>query len=476
MTTPEDVIMQNEALQQIEHGVVLVNTGSDSVKVNGAAAALLAMPSGQQPKDNFLEALIALGSRRPEGFSVEDDLRRIMESSDIRVSKWMWHLGNPSCHVNLSTYPLSANGAHGRVWVFNDVSDLFEARSSKYKLKHRLQRLLTDGDVIALRIRPGGVIDWVSPSTMRMTGFEESAYLGRNAKDFCHPGDLPGFMRIVESVRATGMPQQLAMRMTDASGHVRSLEGRIFLADDGSDCLEVIFSDVTKHVELNIQRIAVTSTVSHEFKTPLAFISSVLEMIRDETLDPTTDQGREALDRMIAASARLARMSDELLGLQRLEITRALVAHHPIRVTQHIHEVVSTLPTERNVSVVVRDLSDGGEIVVDGDLLEQAVINLLDNAIRHSPDGGVVHVEVHADEGEAMISVRDHGPGVPPNRRTEIFRPFMCIDSSRKRTGLGLAIVDRIAKLHNGSITVGDADAQGGAVFTLILREIGGAP
>jgi two-component system, OmpR family, sensor histidine kinase CreC len=122
----------------------------------------------------------------------------------------------------------------------------------------------------------------------------------------------------------------------------------------------------------------------------------------------------------------------------------------------------------------VRILREGvADVMVEGDrfLLRRALANLVDNAVDFSPQGGAVHVSLEAASRDAVVRVRDEGPGVPDYAREKVFEKFFSLarpGTGRKSTGLGLSFVRQIASLHHGSITL-DNDGGALAIFTLPL-------
>jgi len=140
-------------------------------------------------------------------------------------------------------------------------------------------------------------------------------------------------------------------------------------------------------------------------------------------------------------------------------LARSVVSAHTVRAR------------ERGVALTVTTTA---EVVTmgDPDRLTQVMVNLLDNALRHTPAGGSVELCVNGDDDGSEIEVRDSGPGIPPGEEQRIFDRFVRTDSSRARsgggTGLGLAIVNTIVALHDGTVRAWNS-SSGGAVFTVRL-------
>jgi heavy metal sensor kinase len=219
---------------------------------------------------------------------------------------------------------------------------------------------------------------------------------------------------------------------------------------------------------------AFTADSSHELRTPLAILTAEIELARDQSGDP---QVRTALDTALEEAGRLAGLVDDLLVLARAD-TGHLEGSGPLDLDELVERVVgrfSTLATRRGVH-----LQFSGAAVVRGDAagVERAVANLVDNALRHTPDGGAVAVEVRATgPASAEIAVWDTGPGVPDDRLPGLFDRFSRVDDARQErggAGLGLAIVAAVAGAHGGRVTARNG-ASGGLTVTLRLGTADGS-
>ena len=215
-------------------------------------------------------------------------------------------------------------------------------------------------------------------------------------------------------------------------------------------------------------RRALLRSVSHDLRTPLAAIRAITSDLRaGTTYDEQTQH--DLLDVVGDEAERLDRLVANLLSLSRIE-AGALTPHlQVVDLDELLGDRVSRLPgVLRDVEVDIRlpelvPLADADYV-----LLDQVVTNLLENAARHTPDGGRITIDV-CDQGDVVaVSVSDTGPGVPPAERTTIFEPFRTGTTANRSSGIGLAICKAIVEAHGGRITVGDAPG-GGARFTFTL-------
>ncbi|MAE63115.1 MAG: PAS domain-containing sensor histidine kinase [Phycisphaeraceae bacterium] len=236
-----------------------------------------------------------------------------------------------------------------------------------------------------------------------------------------------------------------------------------------------VLHDVSRLRQLEGIRQQFVANVSHELKTPITAIKAAIETLIDER--PETDAARRFLPLIARQSDRLHAIVEDLLTLARVEQDGDR--------QQFPRQTVPVLPVLRASAETCQAKADakGVDLVVEADerlearmntaLLEQAVVNLLDNAIMYSPDRGRIELRAaRADDGEMSIEVRDHGPGIEPEHLPRLFERFYRPDRARSRdlggTGLGLAIVKHVAQAHEGRASV-DSTPGVGSVFRIHL-------
>lgn len=211
---------------------------------------------------------------------------------------------------------------------------------------------------------------------------------------------------------------------------------------------------------------------SHELRTPLTIVRGHLDVMR-ETSQVTADQ-EETLDLVMSELDRMTQLVSDLLALARLEAgpTRP---QELLDLTELVDEaVVKAQGLGRRLMSL-----DGDESLFvkgDHDMLLQALLNLLDNAVDHTVEGGKITVTCAAVDGSALVTVTDDGPGIPPVELERVFDRFYRSNTKRPEgtgSGLGLAIAARLVAVHHGSLIAGNA-SDGGAVFTLRLPQVSG--
>jgi two-component system phosphate regulon sensor histidine kinase PhoR len=221
------------------------------------------------------------------------------------------------------------------------------------------------------------------------------------------------------------------------------------------------------------------ANVSHELKTPVTTIKGFTETLIDGAMDDAADLER-FLGIISRQTDRLSDIIDDLLTLSRLESAPlsevlALDWHDLCEIIQASREVCQS--RAENKSVVLRvDCRSPVPVHVDHSLLMQAIVNLVDNAIKYSPEKTLVTIVGRVDETHVRIDVIDEGPGIMDVHIPRLFERFYRADKARSRklggTGLGLAIVKHIANVHRGEVGVRSSVGEG-STFTILLPKAG---
>ena len=216
------------------------------------------------------------------------------------------------------------------------------------------------------------------------------------------------------------------------------------------------------------------ASVSHDLKTPLSLIRMFAETLEmDRVPDPA--RRREYYSVMTRESERLSRLIDNVLDFSRIESGRQRYQMAPGSIEPLVHEVLESFRHPLRQQGFTLDVSvapDLPDVAMDEEAIQQALANLVDNAMKYSAERRHITVTVRGDGGGIAVEVADAGIGIPPGERARIFEKFYRVGRSetqgRRGSGVGLALVKHIAEAHGGRVTVDDRPG-GGSRFTLHL-------
>ena len=257
---------------------------------------------------------------------------------------------------------------------------------------------------------------------------------------------------------------------------LRSLRIRALPLEDQAG-VAVIFQDVTEELRTLRVRRQFVANASHELKSPVASLQALADAIREAVHDDPETAKRFA-DNLIRESDRLARLITDLLDLSRLE-DPVSASSHAMDLSRVARAQTATLRPEANAKglTLFERIDSGVWIKGDEQQLGLMMRNLLDNALRYTPEGGSIEVQVGHESGDAIVRVRDSGIGIPFHAQSRVFERFYRVDKDRSRdrggTGLGLSIVKHVAELHAGHVGV-ESELGQGSTFTVRLPAAAG--
>ncbi|MDO4284812.1 MAG: HAMP domain-containing sensor histidine kinase [Eubacteriales bacterium] len=215
---------------------------------------------------------------------------------------------------------------------------------------------------------------------------------------------------------------------------------------------------------------------SHEFKTPITSLGGFADLLLEDNEMPEAER-REYLEIISSESHRLASLASSVLALSRLEAQTILTDAALFPLAEQLRQSVMMIEQKwarKKNAVLTAQLPEDDEYDYYGNeaLLKEVWVNLLDNAVKFSPDDGAVNVTIHREKDAITVTVTDHGPGMDEAIAARIFEQFYQGDTSHKTegNGLGLAMVQKIVSLHGGTVTV-DSSPGHGSAFTVRLPQ-----
>ncbi|MGJ3404025.1 ATP-binding protein [Glutamicibacter sp. Je.9.36] len=279
-------------------------------------------------------------------------------------------------------------------------------------------------------------------------------------------------LSLVRQVRADGVIAESQYELQRSTLGAGQLIVHVRVAPLGDEYILLLADDRTEITRTEAMRNDFVANVSHELKTPVGAIGLLAEAITEAADDPKAV--RRFSTRMDKESRRLAALVQDIIELSRLQASDAIVQGQEVNIDSVVAEAVDRshlIAEEKGIAITV-----GGHleepILGDADLLMTAIRNLIDNAIRYSPENTTVGVGIRQRDGYAQISVTDQGPGISAEEQERVFERFYRVDSARSRqtggTGLGLSIVKHVLANHGGEVSLWSQPGHG-STFTLRL-------
>jgi len=230
-------------------------------------------------------------------------------------------------------------------------------------------------------------------------------------------------------------------------------------------------------VKLDKIKSSFLNITSHELRTPMSAIKGYIQMMLKGNLGTTNDEQKHALGIILRNSNRLDRLIQDILDISRLESgTMKFIAQKTdaTKMVTEIAEIMQASADLKRIKINAETGIDVPELTIDKDRITQVVVNLLNNAIKFSPDGSTINIKTRKEKEDVLFEVQDHGRGIPEEHHKKIFQTFYQVDSGTDTkfggAGLGLAICYGIIIAHGGRIWVESAGKPGeGSTFRFTL-------
>jgi PAS domain S-box-containing protein len=320
------------------------------------------------------------------------------------------------------------------------------------------------GDGVVLLDHEGRVRFWNSAAAA-ITGIREAHAVGRRPVEVLPSWDELTRLAELADADAPQRARSVTVPIETASGdRWVAVTGVAF--DEG---IVYALRDVTDEHAFERTRSDFVATASHELRTPLAAVYGAARTLRRTDIEIPADQQDAFLDIIVSESERLTAIVSQILLAGQLEDGRVDVATGETDLARLVESVLlsTRVRTPENIELRLEQNGDRAVALADDDKLRQVLVNLLDNAIKYSPDGGEVAVELAGGAGRVRLTVRDHGLGIPPGDQERIFEKFYRLDPALTRgvggSGLGLFISRELVSRMGGSITVRSQPGEGAA-------------
>jgi two-component system, OmpR family, phosphate regulon sensor histidine kinase PhoR len=331
---------------------------------------------------------------------------------------------------------------------------------------------IADGVVL---VDDAGVVQLWNPAAEAITGLPHEAVVG------CALGEtIPGWSPVADSLRAVSDPASSSARATtvplDVAGRELWLSIRAVRFAEGT---VYAFHDLTEERRLEQLKADFIATVSHELRTPLAAVHGAAKTLLRGDVDLGHDVSRQLLVLVSEQSDRLARMVEDILLASRLESPELELATESVDAGDLAADAIAAARVQAGEQLALELAVEPSvpPVAADRDKLRQVLVNLVGNAVKYSPAGGRIDVEVKADDGQVAVVVRDEGLGIAPSEQSLIFEKFYRADANMTRgvsgSGLGLYISRELVHRMGGTISVASEPGEGSTFVVTLPAAVG---
>jgi PAS domain S-box-containing protein len=464
-------------VENVAQGILVLDCGMRVLVWNHRFLELRGVDAAALAPGSPFESIVRLGrplSRRQNG-----RLERLVQAVDSIAAREAFELEvvrDDGLELEVRGQPMP-NGPF--VITYSDVTALRRSEASARDQAARLDAILNNVQDGIVTINESGSIESYSAGAERLLGWRADEVLRRNvAMLMPEPHRSRHDLYLAQYLR-TGVPRAIGahreLEGLHKQGALVPIEFSISEMLLGDRRLFVgVLRDIADRRRMQRMQNDFISTVSHELRTPLTSIVGALGLLKGGVGGEIPAQARRLVDMAHDNGLRLVRLVNDFLDLEKMQAGKLefrLAPHALAPLVRSTIEANRAFGQAYGVELTTDVPADDVMVYVDPERLQQVITNLVSNAVKFSPRGGTVHVAVAREHDRALLSVRDQGPGIPPEFKERVFEKFAQADASdtrgRSGTGLGLSIVKSIVERLDGRV---DFDTEVGRGTTFRVR------
>lgn len=343
----------------------------------------------------------------------------------------------------------------------DNINFLVEELRDKIRIageeKSKLMTALTSITEGVLILGEQGVIEFASPVLAEMFSAQYDDICGKTLLETFRSVDL---QKAYAEFKNTATTLSREIVLGDAEPVIMNISISAVHGHPEGEKTMIVFHDVTRLKKLEKIKTDFVANVTHEIKTPLTAIIGYLETLKSGAIE-NVEETKRFLDIILRQAERLNRLVDDLLMISNLEMKEMKLNFEKVSLPSAVEAVVSLVEAKAASKkiIIYNNLKKNlAPIRADRDKLTQILVNVLDNAVKFTPDGGSVFIDALTTEQEVVVSIRDTGIGVPADEIQRLGERFYRVDRSRSRelggTGLGLSIVKHLMIAHGGKMEI----------------------
>lgn len=469
-------------LDSTAEAILVVNADRELVTYNRQFLELWGLPAYTTCQRLFEH--MAAQVQDPEGFRAR--VAELVANLDIESTDLIALRDGRMIERHATPYRMNGHNA-GRVYTYLDVTQRRQAEDALRQSEKRFAiAFQTSPDAVTISRVHDGCYIAVNEGFVSLTGYSADEAVGKTADELQIWVSSSDRNSLVRALRQHSEVRDLEALFRMKNGEQRTgLISARMLELDGEPCILSITRDITERKQLEAQRLALAlerervamlqrfiSDASHDLMTPITVLGTSVYLLNRYATD---ERQRDHIAKLKVQVDRLSRMIQDMLTMSRLDKPvedEFEFCHVDLNtIASRIVSDYQGLAEGKGQHLVCKAGSPAAVVNADSTKIEQAVANLVENAIKYTQPGGVISVEVGVEDSRAFLRVHDTGPGIDPRDQPHIFKRFYRGTAHRPSeggTGLGLSIVRKIVEAHGGAIDV-DSRPGNGATFTIWL-------
>lgn len=359
----------------------------------------------------------------------------------------------------------------------NNINYLVEELRGKIRLaneeKSKLMTAFTSMNEGVLIVDGQGVVEFVSPVLSNMLAVQYEDVSGKTLLEAFLSADL---QKAFAQFKEKNVNLSREITMGDTSPVILNVSISAVEDHPEEEKTMIVFHDVTRLKKLEKIKVDFVANVTHEIKTPLTAIIGYLETIREGAIDNIEDT-KKFIGISLKQAERLNRLVDDLLTISSIEMKEAKLNFEDVSLNMSVDNVIALIEAKakaKNIAIQNKMRENLAPVRADRDRLAQVFLNVLDNAVKFTPDGGSVGITAEESGEYTVVCIADTGIGVPQEEIGRLGERFYRVDRSRSRelggTGLGLSIVKHLMMAHGGKMEIESALNRGTKVSLFFPR------
>ncbi len=355
-------------------------------------------------------------------------------------------------------------------------------------IKTRLQAILFSIEEGIVMLDFAGDIQIINDAAKTMLGIQKKFPYEQKFLDYVADAEIRGKLDFMLESPIENVIQELTLTKGEKNICVRAAKSVVTTAKGETLGKVLVFRDVTREKELESLKEDFVHSITHDLKSPLTSIQGYLDLFMSDEIEPLSAEQKRHMEIMSHSTRKLLKLVSNILDMAKIEAGQLKIQRKPWDVVQGVYQVLNALHAvswliKINMTAAVSFTKDGikttmqiypsvpgqtlPEMILsaDGSLLDRAISNLVDNAIKHTPQGGTIEVHVEDEPDKVRVSVCDNGGGIPEEALEKIFQKFQQLSGTKGGTGLGLTFTRETVERHGGRISV-TSQLKKGANFT----------